>query len=339
MRALFGARDALSRFRALLNVTIVAAFVLVIVGGVVRVSDSGLGCGPAGSGTHGWPLCDGNVLPFLHGSTAVEFSHRIAATVVTILIAALIWTAFRHLRDRRWLVRGSIAAGVLVLAQAALGGVTVENNLAEGLVAAHLGMAMLLLGTLIALHRIATAEETEAAPAPSSRGLRAIAATASVLVLATIVAGGLVAGTEKEGAEGAGLGQGAHMACGDQFPDCASSGPLPFGKSRLIDIQVAHRAFMYLAVIALIAFVGVAWRRGARSPALPAILGILAIQVTLGILNVMLGEHPALIVAHLMTGTLLWMTTAYAALELVAVPSPSGEKVRSRAPEEAAAAA
>ena len=41
----------------------VATFVLIIVGGIVRVSDSGLGCGPGGSGFHGWPFCNGDVVP------------------------------------------------------------------------------------------------------------------------------------------------------------------------------------------------------------------------------------------------------------------------------------
>ena len=42
---------------------LVATFVLILVGGVVRVSDSGLGCGPAGSGFHGWPFCVANNSP------------------------------------------------------------------------------------------------------------------------------------------------------------------------------------------------------------------------------------------------------------------------------------
>jgi heme A synthase len=336
-----GARDALARFRTLLNITIAATFVLVLIGGVVRVSDSGLGCGPAGSGTHGWPLCEGGILPsFLEGSTAIEFSHRVAAAVVTILIVALIWIALRQLRDRPWLVRGTIAAGVLILIQAGLGGATVENNLAEELVAAHLGLAMLLLGLLIATRRAAEAPEREpASPAAGeSRGLRGLAALAATLLLATIVAGGLVAGTEKEGAEGVGASQGAHTACGDQFPTCNDE-LLPFGTSRLVDIQLTHRVLMFLASIALIAFAVAALRRGLRSRAVLAILAILAVQVLLGAINVWVGEHAGLIVLHLATGTLLWMTTIQAAMQLLPVPAPTGAQARSGSREEAAAAA
>jgi heme A synthase len=320
-----GGRDELVRFRRLLDIAILSTFALIIIGGVVRVSDSGLGCGPAGSGTEGWPLCDGQVLPFLEGSTLVEFSHRVVAGLVAILIAVIAWTAWRRLRERRWLVWGSVGAGVLVLAQAGLGGLTVEHNLEEALVAAHLGLAMLLLAILLALRR-ATSEGARAAPAPgSSRGLRALAAVAAGLVLATIVAGGYMAGTEREGVAGAGSVQGAHMACGDQFPTCAGE-LAPFGTSRLIDIHLAHRTFMALAVVVVVALVLVAWRRGVRSRSLTLALGLLAAQVLLGALNVWLGEHAGLIVAHLTLGTLLWASVVSAGLELVRVPAPSGER-------------
>src|SRR5919201_2489525 len=150
-----GEADDLIRFRRLLNATIVATFALIVLGGVVRVSDSGLGCGAAGSGTKGWPLCGGRVLPFLQEHQVIEFSHRAVATLVVVLIGALAFVAFRRLRDHRWLAWGTVAAAVLVLAQAALGGLTVEHGLHSALVAAHLGLAMLLLGLLIMLRRIA----------------------------------------------------------------------------------------------------------------------------------------------------------------------------------------
>ena len=237
--------DELARFRRLVTLTIAATFVLILIGGIVRVSDSGLGCGPAGSGTHGWPLCEGGVLPAASAESAIEFSHRVAAGVVAVLIAVLAWRALRRLREHRWLVRGSIAAGVLVLVQAALGGLTVEQGLEEELVAAHLGLAMLLLGLLIVLRR-------RRRPASRSRRRRRASAACArrprspaVLVLATIVAGGYVAGTEKEGTPGEpAVGQ-AHVACGtgysaDAFPAC--NGQFPgFGQSRLADIQLVHR--------------------------------------------------------------------------------------------------
>ena len=317
--AVRGGPEELARFRNLTLITIASTFVLVVIGGVVRVSESGLGCGPAGSGIHGWPLCDGRVLPFLELNTIVEFSHRVAAAIVGALIVLMAWRALRRLRDHRWIVRGSIAALVLVLAQAALGGLTVENNLEEALVAAHLGLAMVLLGLLIAIRRAAGAGES--APAGGG-GLRALSFVAAGLVLATIVAGGYMAGTEKVGAEGAAVDGGAHLACGTEFPTCLGEAA-PFGTGPMVDIHLTHRALMYLAAIAVLAMVAVAMRRGIRSPAFPLAAGLLAVQILLGALNVWLGEHAELVVAHLAVGTLLWGTVAYAAMELVPIPAVS----------------
>ena len=51
-----------------------------------------------------------------------------------------------------------MAAGALVLIQAGLGGLTVEHSLDDELVAAHLGLAMLLLGLLLWLGAKARSE-------------------------------------------------------------------------------------------------------------------------------------------------------------------------------------
>jgi heme A synthase len=322
----FAARGGadLARYRRLIDVTIVATFVLIVIGGIVRVSDSGLGCGPAGSGTEGWPLCGGRVLPFLETNAVIEFTHRVVAGVVAILIVILAWQAMARLREHRWLVRGSVAAAILVLAQAVLGGLTVENNLHEVLVAAHLALAMLMLAALIALRRATV----EGSPAPTGAGgaLRPLAATAVTLLFATIVAGGYMAGTEGEGAEGAPVA-GAHLACGKEFPTCAGEA-MPFGTGELVDVHLTHRAFMYLAALALIALFVVARRRGMRSRAFPLALFLLAGQILLGALNVWLGEQAELVVAHLTLATVLWGTVVYAALELVPAPTPSRAPLR-----------
>ncbi|MCL6440463.1 MAG: COX15/CtaA family protein, partial [Thermoleophilum sp.] len=50
-------------YRRLAVATLVATFLLIVLGGIVRVSGSGLGCGPEGSGFHGWPFCNGDIVP------------------------------------------------------------------------------------------------------------------------------------------------------------------------------------------------------------------------------------------------------------------------------------
>ena len=76
------------------------------------------------------------------------------AAAVTILIAYLVWTAWRTRRSERLLVRVSIATLGLILVQAALGGLTVEEGLKQELVATHLGVAMLQIGLVLLMGRL-----------------------------------------------------------------------------------------------------------------------------------------------------------------------------------------
>jgi heme A synthase len=328
-----GDGSELVRFRRLVTATIVATFALILIGGVVRVSDSGLGCGAEGSGTHGWPLCEGGVLPADSAESVIEFSHRAAAGLVAVLIGLMVWRALRDLRDQRWLVRGSVAAGVLVLAQAGLGGLTVEQGLEDELVAAHLGLAMILLGLLLVLRLFAAPSPAQSGPAP--RGVLPLGMVASGLVLATIVAGGYVAGTEYHGTPQAEAVVGAHTACGTgwdtaQFPGCNGQGWLSFGQSRLADIQLTHRLLMYLAAVAVIALAVLAVRRGAASRAFWIAPLILLGQIALGAINVWAGKHAGLILGHLALGTTLWATVVYATATLLPAPAPAGERLRPR---------
>src|ERR671928_2016910 len=120
-----GGGAGLRRFRRLADLTAVVTFLLIIVGGVVRVSDSGLGCGPGGSGTKGWPLCGGRVVPVIDTNMIIEYSHRILAATVTVLIGTLVYLAWSRYRSDRRLLRTSLVAFGLILCQAALGGLTV----------------------------------------------------------------------------------------------------------------------------------------------------------------------------------------------------------------------
>lgn len=337
-----GGGDELRRFRRLADLTLFTTFALVLVGGIVRVSESGLGCGPGGSGTEGWPLCDGAAVPFFHNTEIIiEFSHRLLAAVVTGLIVALAWIAYRKLRDPdgpglRWPWRLTVAAGVLVLVQAALGGLTVEKSLAEELVAAHLGLAMILLALLlwisirsrVELAALEGSNGSDEAPrvtpaAGPTRGLKPWAAGAAILLLCAIVAGGYVAGTEKEGVDqNVGNVVGAHTACGEAFPTCLDDRILPFGESRLADIQLTHRAFVYAATLAIVLLLIVSFRRGVRSRLQPLVLALLFAQVLLGAVNVWTGEHATLIVAHLATATLLWGTLLLLSYRFALAPAP-----------------
>jgi heme A synthase len=305
--------------RRLVLATAIATFVLIIVGGVVRVSDSGLGCGPAGSGFHGWPFCNGDVVPGMDLNSVVEYTHRALAGVVSIMIVSIVVLAWR--RHREYFVPALALLG-LILAQAALGGATVEDNLEEAYVAAHLGLAMLLLGGLLYLYR----NVSGATLADGGPGMRVLAIAASVAVLCTIVAGGYMAGTQNYGRADYQLGDGAHHACGKEFPTCNGEF-MPFGKARLVDIHLTHRAFMYLAAILVISLVVVAVRRGVLPRYAWGLAGLLVLQILVGALNVWLDEYELMILLHLALGTLLWAATLGFTLQL----APARERAPRRA--------
>jgi heme A synthase len=289
--------------------TTLATFALIVLGGVVRVSDSGLGCGPAGSGFNGWPFCNGDVAPGVDLNAIIEYAHRVVAIAVGFMILALFVMAIREKR----LTRATGAALLLVAAQGALGGATVEGNLDETLVASHLGLAMVLLAILIYIVR-ATREVR-----PEPGGPRGLALAASGAVFLTILAGGYMAGTQNYGRADYQLGDGAHHACGKEFPTCNGE-LLPFGEARLVDIHLTHRVFMYLASALVIALVVVALRRGVAVRYAWAAAGLLLVQVLVGALNVWLDEYELLILLHLTLGTLLWGTVSSMAMQLAPVP-------------------
>ncbi len=282
----------------------------------MRVSDSGLGCGPAGSGFSGWPFCNGDVVPGVNLNSIIEYTHRALAIVVGFMILSLFVLAWRR---RRELLPATGALLVLVIAQGALGGLTVEENLHEAYVAAHLGLAMLLLGVLIYIVRATRGTR------PVEGGPRVLAIVATAAVFCTIVAGGYMAGTQNYGRADYQLGDGAHHACGKQFPSCNGEF-MPFGQSRLVDIHLTHRFFMYLASILVIALVVVALRRRVAMRYAWMLAALLTVQILVGALNVWLDEYELLILAHLTLGTLLWATSLGMTLEL----SPARERAPRR---------
>ena len=326
-------------FRRLALVTGIATFLLIVLGGVVRVSGSGLGCGPAGSGFSGWPLCRGDLVPGLDLNAVIEYMHRALAAGVGLLMIALAVLVWRRYRAHRGLLAASTAAVVLVGAQGLLGAVTVEQNLEEALVAAHLGLAMLLLALVIYIWRASRPGVIGTAAVDGGPRFRGLAAAAEAAVFLTIVAGGYMAGTQNYGRADYQLGDGAHHACGREFPTC-NGDFMPFGQAPLVDIHLTHRVLMYVASLLVVALVVVAVRRrpSARTVRMAWIAaGVLAVQVLLGALNVWLQEYELLILAHLAVATLLWGHLFALNLQLYRVPLPERERLGRRSAEAATA--
>jgi heme A synthase len=115
----------------------------------------------------------------------IEYSHRAVGSVTGILIIATVvmaWVVFRSRRPRvAWLAAASLIG---VVGEGVLGGVVVAHDLAPWLVLVHLGLAMMILGFLIATALLAMAP-SDGTPSPTFRGLAALAVGATFVMLLT----------------------------------------------------------------------------------------------------------------------------------------------------------
>src|SRR2546425_11291212 len=92
-------------FRRVAFLTALFAYLQIALGGVVRVSGSGLGCPD-------WPLCNGRPYPAADIHSIIEYSHRTVGTITGVLLIATVitaWIVFRRTRPMvAWLATGSL---------------------------------------------------------------------------------------------------------------------------------------------------------------------------------------------------------------------------------------
>ncbi len=189
--------------RRLALASVVANAAIVVTGGAVRLTSSGLGC-PT------WPRCtSGSYTPTAeyaaHG--VIEFSNRMLTFALTAVVVATLVAVVRQRPRRRPLVR---LAALLVLgipAQAVLGGITVLTGLNPWSVMAHFLLSMVLLGIAVVLHwRTGESDGPPRALAPTllqRLAYAVLAVVAVVLALGTVVTGsGPHSGDPKAGRTG-----------------------------------------------------------------------------------------------------------------------------------------
>jgi cytochrome c oxidase assembly protein subunit 15 len=288
--------------------TTLLMFCLIVIGSVVRTTGSGLACPD-------WPLCGGHLVPPFEFHVMIEWTHRLVALLVSLaLFATLAWIVSHPEVRARLGGIAAIAIGLLVT-QIVLGALTVWKLLSPAIVGSHLGVALLLFCTVLALTRIARAEASEARPAPApaspgAPGTLGIGLTA-VAAYGQCILGGIVS------ANGAGNACPDWPACnGRLFP--ALEGP--------VGLQMLHRYGAYL-VVALVVLLAIRGRRAAdarlgRDTA--TALALVLLQAGLGIWNVLVGVTPWLSALHL--------ATAVAILAVLLVATLRSAESRARAP-------
>ncbi len=129
-------------FQELSLATAVAVYILIVLGGVVSSTGSGLACPD-------WPLCHGQVIPYLTVSVLIEFTHRVWTVVVTTLVLATMLLAWKKYHWPSRLTTLSTLTFILLVGQIILGMVTVNTRTLPVAVASHLAVAILVFASAL----------------------------------------------------------------------------------------------------------------------------------------------------------------------------------------------
>jgi heme A synthase len=266
-----------------------AAYVQIVLGAVVRISGSGLGCGP------NWPLCNGHLIPPLDDiGTLIEYCHRLSALVLGASLLVLVSASWWRRREspaeaRLW--RTAALAGALYIGIALLGAVTVLLDLSAWAVIPHLAAALGLLATLVVAILRTKPESSEPTPLRARRS----AIAALVLGAAVLLLGGLTANL---GAAGACIG----------FPLCSGS-VWPAG--RLAVLQWTHRLMAYGLFLHLVGLVAANRRRQAPAGlqrATQAALLLALAQIAVAAVMVLAHLPPLWRGLHAAVGVGVWLS-------------------------------
>jgi heme A synthase len=290
-------------FQRLCLATTALVVLLIVVGGTVRATDSGLGCPD-------WPRCHGSFIPKWEKHTLIEYSHRLTASVVGVMVLAITVWAWRSYRHVRSIFLPAVATFALLLVQGGLGGLTVVHELPPGIVTVHLATALTLLALLILIDVAALRMAGVSARLRAPAALAGMALTAAGLALGVMLLGAYISTSHYSLAC-----SGWPLCNGDVVP------PMSSESARLVFF---HRLLALGLGFVLLAMAVVAWRGRARGR-LAANLSLLVFaiyvaQVFVGASNIWSNIADVAQIAHLAVGTLLWAVLVYLAIRLYALP-------------------
>lgn len=299
--------------RKLSLTALVLAFAQIVFGAIVRITGSGMGCGEH------WPKCAGAWFPpHDRMDLIIEITHRYIALALSLVILALLIAAFRRRSEPGFgghdgVLRPATIAGLLVVAAALLGAVTVKLALNPFVIAAHLTIAMSLLATLaLALARSGGLGVSSALTGGSRRTFRA-SRGAIILGLIVLIFGALTANLPDAASSCAG------------FPWCRAYNA--YGTP--LTVHLTHRVLAFLLFGHLLGITILAGKRGEpRLIQRAAWLTFTAAVAQMLVAAAMIEMHfpPSFRSLHQAFGTLLWLAIVILAILSSHAARPSGSE-------------
>jgi heme A synthase len=279
-------------FPVMAGSTLIAALMAVMMGGIVRVTGSGLGCPD-------WPLCHGQIIPPWEIEPWIEYSHRLSASVSGIFTLFMVVTAFMRYGTRNRTIYMVVVVAILLVIQALLGAYTVLSEIRPVIALLHTGVATGLVGLLSLIVAVAVR------PRWLNEGIiknnqmdnfRWLMAAIGLAAFVLILSGAYVTRTD-----------GASFACAN-IPLCGTSS----GEMTTIQwIHMTHRVIgLSVGLLMLFALVkSNAMQHKGITIIMSVMTALLAIQISLGIGNVVLGLPTELRAAHLSLALLFFAVT------------------------------
>jgi len=278
---------------------------VILLGALVRATGSGAGCGRS------WPTCQGQVLPELSGSTAVEYTHRAASGVALILVAVLMLWVWRRVAPGGPARVGAVLSLAAILGEALIGAMIVlaewvgDDTSIARLVAVplHLVNTLFLLAALtLTVFWLGGGRRLGLRSHPAVGRWVALGGTAIVLLAAT----------------------GAVTALADTLFRRSELGATG-GAHFLTDLRLIHPLLAVLAA-------SIGWWASGRSStprsmaarALPVLVGLMLMT---GALNIALGVPVWMQLLHLLLADVLWITYVFVSAGALQAPAGVGQPV------------
>lgn len=260
--------------------TAILTYFLIVFGGYVASSESGMGCGPE------WPLCNGEVIPELHGDTLIEFGHRVIGAVI-FMLTVILFVIIK--KENSLAIKAKKAADwmlALLIFQLIAGAIVVFYHLPSIIITIHLLIAMVFLGILIWYWRYDDRRSIKNG-VPIIKHLNVLI----IVLLATIVVGAYV----KHEYYGLACGW---FTCGDSFMPTTLPG----------FIQTFHRVLAFISVLymALITYKVFKIKNDILMHRLSLAILVILAQAIIGIMTILTSISLSFAVWHLAAATLVF---------------------------------
>ncbi len=286
-------------FRRLTRISVALLALIVVTGGAVRLTGSGLGC-PT------WPTCGDNSFvtrPEYSAHGWIEFGNRLLTVAVGLVMLLLPLVSLR-LRDRRRdLVMLSFGLWLGFLGQVLLGGLTVLFKLHPALVAGHFLLSMLLLVDVIVLDRRAGSGPGPARPVGRPE-LRWLARVLTLVAGAVLLLGTVVTGT------------------GPHSGDSAQARRFGLDITNVAQLHADAAMVLVGLMIAMVLAVRLGEARAEAVRATTVLAAVVLAQAGIGFTQYFTGVPVGLVELHIAGATALWMITLWVWLAMVERPAP-----------------